>query len=99
MELSKRIPDLHYVVIPSRTVFVRAGHATVFYRHDRYGVKFIYHVVNHYGDDGRKTYANARRLGRDVVMRQRPMGYRNVFIKSEDKRAVREAGLNPDYAP
>ena len=62
MHLSKTIPDLHYVVVPSRTVFTRCGHLTVFYRHDKDGRKFIYHVISHYGNDGRKTRSNACRI-------------------------------------
>lgn len=97
--LSTRIPDLHFKVIPSRAVFVCAGHLTVFYRHDKDGKPFIYHVASHYGEDGRKTRANAYRLGRDVVTRKRSLPLRDTFIKSEDKQAVRAVGLNPDYCP
>lgn len=97
MKQSTRIPDLHYVVVPSRTVFTRAGHVTVFYRHDKDGKPFIYHAANHYGEDGRKTRANACRLGREVVTRQRNIGLRDTFIKSADYAAVRAAGLDPHY--
>jgi hypothetical protein len=74
----KRIPDLHYVVIKCRTFFARAGHATVFYRHDKDGRRFICHVANHYGEDGRDTRARARRHGRDIVTRKLSIGYRNL---------------------
>jgi hypothetical protein len=49
----KRVPDLHYIVVRSHTVFSRRGHLTVFFRHDKDGRKFIYHVEAHYGFSGR----------------------------------------------
>jgi hypothetical protein len=94
----KRIPDLHYVVIKCQTFFARAGHATVFYRHDKDGRKFIYHVANHYGENGRDTRARARRHGRDIVTRKLSMGYRNLTVRGDDRATVRAAGLDPDYA-
>lgn len=99
MPTSKNVPDLHFVVIRSRTYFTRAGHATIFYRHDKDGRPFIYHVANHYGTDGRKTRANAYRIGRDVITRKQHLPLRDTYVKVEDRAAVRAAGLDPSYAP
>jgi hypothetical protein len=93
-----RVPDLHYIVVRSHTVFCRRGHLTVFYRHDRDGRKFIYHVANHYGEDGRDTRARARRYGRDIVTRKQNMPLRNLAINVDDRATVRAAGLDPEYA-
>jgi hypothetical protein len=94
----KRVPDLHYVVVRSHTVFSRRGHLTVFYRHDKDGRRFIYHVMAHYGDSGRTTRADAMRYGREIVTRKRNMPLRNLAIKADDRATVRAAGLDPDYA-
>ena len=94
----KRVPDLHYVVLRSHTVFSRRGHLTVFYRHDKAGRKFIYHVEAHYGCSGRVTRADACRYGREIVTRKRSLPWRNLRVKVEDRATVRAAGLDPDYA-
>jgi hypothetical protein len=93
-----RIPDLHYIVIKSRGAFVRAAHVVVFYRHDRDGKPFIYHMEPFYGSDGRKTLADARCYGRDLVERRvRFACYRQNYVRVYDEPAVRKAGLDPNY--
>lgn len=92
-----KVPDLHYVVVKKSTVFARAGHATVFYRHDRDGRPFIYHLAHHYGEDGRLTRAAARRHGSDVVSRRAQMFLRDTYVGVDLRAAVRAAGLDPSY--
>jgi hypothetical protein len=94
----KHVPDLHYIVVRSHTAFCLCGHLTVFYRHDKDGRKFIYHVTEHYDFDGRATRAGAMRYGREIVTRKRNMPLRNLAVKTDDRATVRAAGLDPDYA-
>jgi len=91
MKTPRTIPNLHYVAVPLSPVFSRAGHATVFYRHDKDGVPCLYDVRTHYGDDGRKTRAAALRCGRAIVTRQQPMGLRNTYCCARWRARVRAA--------
>ena len=77
---------------------VRRGHLTVFYRHDKDGRKFIYHVEAHYGDNGRATRADAVRYGREIVTLERQLPWCNLKTRVENHAAIRAAGLEPDYA-
>jgi hypothetical protein len=92
-----RVPDLHYIVVRSHTVFSRRGHLTVFYRHDKDGRKFIYHVETHYGFSGRTTRADAMRYGREIITRKRNLPWRNLKTRVENHAAIRAAGLDPNY--
>jgi hypothetical protein len=94
----KRVPDLYYVVVRSHTAFCRRGHLTVFYRHDKDGRKFIYHVEAHYGDNGRATRAEACSFGREIITRKRQLPWRNLKTRNENHAAIPAAGLDPDYA-
>lgn len=87
----KQIPDLHYVVAKANPVFAKTGHLTVFYRHDKDGNPYIYHVGCHYGDNGVRTRANAYALGRDVVTYKRNMGLRSEYIPLDHRANVRAA--------
>jgi len=94
----KRIPDLHYRVVRGlRPAFTRVGYACVFYRHDKDGKQFIDDCMTFYGDDGRKVRSEACRFGRDVIERRLPRGLRTPYVPVDFRRAVRSAGLNPEY--
>jgi hypothetical protein len=46
-----------FISYSRNVVFCQRGHLTVFYRHDKDGRRFIYHVMAHYGSNGRTTRA------------------------------------------
>lgn len=82
------IPDLHYKVTRVSSVFCRAKHALVFYRHDRNEAPFVYHVEFFAGENGVKTRAAACRRGAAIVRRQESMGWRSTFIPCDAAHAI-----------
>jgi len=93
----RKIPDLHFKVIPAEHVFCRAAHLVVFFRHDKDGRAFIDDNFIFYGENGTKTRAAAFAYGRNIVTRRTPRPLRNTYITAGNRARVRAAGLDPDY--
>ena len=74
------IPDLGYVITRGRAHFSRYACALIFYRHDREGKPYIYHVETFAGHDGRTVRRQAGERARNVIRRKAPMGLRSTYI-------------------